>query len=331
MATLPFTAPALLAPMEGVTDPLFRDLVLARNGPEALGGATTEFLRVIDRPQPARRVAEALGRAGPGYAPSPGDHGRPVGLQLMGSDAAAVAATAEAAVAVGAPLVDLNFGCPAKGALRGCAGAALLDEPAAVEALVAAVARAVDGRVPVSAKLRAGGEDDALLEGLCRAAEAGGADLVTVHCRTRAEGYRDTADWHRLERAVAAVDIPVCGNGGIDTHADLARVLAATGCRYAMIGRAALADPWVFSGHRATDAECAAFLLEYAAGLAARGHDDAAAGARGGKGGSRVKQLLAHWTAGEGPHGLLGPDRRAWLRIRDEAELLDALARAGDL
>ena len=317
MATLHFTSPNLLAPMEGVTDPLFRDLVLARNGPEDLGGATTEFLRVVERPVPARRIAEFL---------SGDDHGRPVGLQLMGADVAAVAATAAAAVAEledPPPLVDLNFGCPAKGALRGCAGAALLDDPPAVEALVAAVAGAVDGRVPVTAKIRAGGEDDRALEDLCRAAEAGGASLVTVHCRTRAEGYRDTVDWRRLERAVAAVTIPVCGNGGVDEHADLARLLAETGCAFAMVGRAALADPWVFSGHRATNAEAAAFLLEYAEGLSRRGHRTE------GRGGSRVKQLLAHWRAGEGEHGLLGPDRRSWLRIADEAELVERIRHAG--
>jgi tRNA-dihydrouridine synthase C len=328
MTALPYTAPFLLAPMEGVTDPLFRDLVLARNGPDALGGATTEFVRVVERGLPPRPLAEALGRAHPGDPPSPGDHGRPVGLQLMGSDPGAMAATAAAAVAAGAPLVDLNFGCPAKGALRGCAGAALLDDPRAVEALVHAVAEAVAGAVPVSAKLRAGGDDDSLLEDLCRATEAGGADLVTVHCRTRAEGYRDTADWARLRRAVAAVSIPVCGNGGVERHGDLARLLDETGCSHAMVGRAALGDPWIFSGHRASNRECVEFLLTYADGLERR---SAGAPDRRNRGGSRVKQLLAHWQAGDGPHGLLGPDRRAWLRIRNEADLLDALARAGSL
>ncbi|MDF1798374.1 MAG: tRNA-dihydrouridine synthase family protein [Planctomycetota bacterium] len=326
MAALPYPSPNLLAPMEGVTDPLFRDLVLARNGAEHLGGATTEVVRVVDHGLAARILAAALGRAQAGDPPAPGDHGRPVGLQLMGADLGAMAATAAAAVEAGAPLVDINFGCPAKGALRGCAGASLLDEPRAVEALVRAVTDAVEDAVPVSAKIRAGGEDDQLLEDLCRATEAGGAALVTVHCRTRAEAYRDTADWQRLRRAVAAVTIPVCGNGGVEQHTDLARLLQETGCAYAMVGRAALADPWIFSGHRATNAESAAFLLEYAAGLTARGFPGA-----GGRGGSRVKQLLAHWRAGDGPHGLLGPDRRAWLRIPNEDELLDAIARAGSL
>jgi len=307
--TLPFTAPALLAPMEGVTDPLFRALVLARNGPAWLGGATTEFVRITDVPQEAKRLRREL--MGP-------DHGRPVGLQLMGSDAPAVAASAAAAAEAGAPFVDLNFGCPAKGALRGCAGSALLDDPRALGRLVAATARALEGSsVPLTAKLRAGGADDRLLEELVRAAADGGATLITVHCRTRAEGYRDSADWRRLERAVAATNVPICGNGGVEVHADLARLIRATGCRYVMVGRAALADPWIFSGHRASRQEALDFFHEYAAGLATRG--------QAGRSGSRIKQLVAHWKAGPGPGGLIRDRRRELLQLGTDHEVLRAI------
>lgn len=292
---LPFLAPALLAPMEGVTEPCFRDLVLERNGPEHLGGAFTEFARVSQQPLPRRTLLAHLG---------PRRHASPVGLQIMGSDPGVVAETARRAEAVGAPLVDLNFGCPAKGALRGCAGSALLDDPPRVEALVRACVEAVE-HVPVTAKIRAGGEDDALLEDVARAVEAGGASLLTVHCRTRAEGYRDTADWERLRRAVRAVRIPVCGNGGVESHADLARLRAETGCTYVMVGRAALADPWVFCGHEASPAEAADFLRAYATELGTR-TDMSPAGVAG-----RVKQLVRTWTAG----GLFTADRDEWLAM----------------
>lgn len=304
--SLPFTAPALLAPMEGVTEPCFRDLVLARNPPEALGGTFTEFARVVSVPLPRRTLREHLG---------PWRHAQPVGLQLMGADVAAVAESARRAEEVGAPLVDLNFGCPAKGALRGCAGSALLDEPHKVEALVAACVRAV-ARVPVTAKIRAGGADDAKLEDVARAVEQGGASLLTVHCRTRVEAYGDTADWERLRRAVRVVTIPVCGNGGVARHADLARLCAETGCTYVMVARAALGDPWIFTGRPATRAQAAEFLLEYAERL--RAHHGASPRMVAG----RVKQLLAHWTAG----GLCVADRAAWRRAGDE-ELLGRLAR----
>ena len=304
-SNLPFTGPWLLAPMEGVTEPCFRDAVLERHAPETLGGAFTEFLRVTDVPRGERQVRAWLG---------PRRHPQPVGLQLMGAEAGPLAETTANAFRAGAPLVDINFGCPSKGALRGCAGSALLDRPERVESLVRACASAAEGR-PVSAKIRAGGEDDLLLEELACAVEAGGARMLTVHCRTRREGYGDCADWDRIARAVAAVRIAVCGNGGIDAHADGAAMLARTGCRYVMVGRAALADPWVFSGRTVDSGEAARFLLDYAVRLDTEGDlvPKAVAG--------RVKQLLAHWTAAD----LVTEDRRSWLREREPEVLLGRL------
>jgi tRNA-dihydrouridine synthase len=313
MATpaLPFTAPWLLAPMEGVTEPSFRDLVLARNPPESLGGAFTEFVRVVERPLTPALFARHLG---------PRRFAQPVGLQLMGADEPAMAASAAAAFEAGAALVDLNFGCPARGALRGCAGSAALKDPAQLESLVRAVVRAAGGRT-VTAKMRAGFDDASRVEELARAAEQGGAAMLTIHCRTRAEAYQDETDWSRIARAVDAVAIPVCGNGGVREHADLERMRRATGCRYAMVGRAACGDPWIFAGRAAGPADAARFLLDYAEGLLGLG-----ATPRGAAG--RVKQLLVHWTAG----GLAGPDRAGWLREADPARLfgrLEALAGCG--
>ena len=110
---LPFTAPALLAPMDSVTDPVFRDVVIDRNPPDTLGGAFTEFARVNRGPISRRIIRHQLG---------PRRHAAPVGLQIMGSEVEAMAQTARNAEEVGAPVVDINFGCPAKGAIRTCAG-----------------------------------------------------------------------------------------------------------------------------------------------------------------------------------------------------------------
>ena len=301
MHDLPFTARSLLAPMEGVTEPCFRDLVLDRNPPDTLGGAFTEFARVSREALPKRTLARHLG---------PRRHTAPVGLQIMGADVDAVAETARRAEVLGVPLVDLNFGCPAKGALRGCAGSALLDDPPKVEALVRACVEAVR-ETPVTAKIRAGGDDDALLEDIARAAEAGGAALLTVHCRTRREGYRDTADWERLRRAALAVSIPVCGNGGIETHDDLRRVRDETGCAFAMVGRAAIRDPWIFCGREVDRVEAATFFLDYAELLDRSGVSrDKLAG--------RLKQLIRYWRAG----GLVDGRRDALLGERDHERLL---------
>lgn len=305
-AALPFTAPWLLAPMEGVTDPCFRDLVLARNPASSLGGAFTEFVRVSSAPLPAHVMRRHLG---------PHRFDAPVGLQLMGADLGALATTARRAVAAGAPLVDLNFGCPAKGALRGCAGSALLKDPAAVERVVRAVALAIP-TTPVTAKIRAGYDDASRLEELARAAEAGGAALLTVHCRTRAEAYRPEVDWRRIARAVAVVSIPVCGNGSVATHADLQRMRDETGCAFAMVGRGALANPWIFSGAHVSRADAARFLLDYADAMRTRER----ASLYGIVG--RLKQLLRYWTAG----ALFAESERiVWLRDDDHAGLLTKL------
>jgi tRNA-dihydrouridine synthase C len=333
---LPFTARSLLAPMEGVTEPCFRELVLAQNSSEHLGGAFTEFARVVREPLPKRALCEHLGlprehadarrERADESAPKLTNIGAraelaaeprsraPVGLQLMGSDLASLAITARRAFEIGAPLVDLNFGCPAKGAIRTCAGSALLREPRAVEDIVRACAEAAS-EIPVTAKIRAGYDDASLLEDLARAAEAGGAAMLTVHCRTRAEAFQDEVDWSRIARAVSAVAIPVCGNGGIRSHEDFERMRRETGCAFAMAGRAALGDPWIFSGARVTRSRAARFLLDYAEALMAT----STSGPRGAAG--RVKQLLRYWTAGD----LVRGERERWMREPDENELFARL------
>lgn len=309
--TLPFTAPTLLAPMEGVTEPCFRDLVLTRNDAAALGGAFTEFVRVSIAPVPRSLVRRHLG---------PSRFPQPVGVQLMGNHLAHLAQTARHAVEAGVPLIDLNFGCPARGAVSGCVGSALLREPATLEGVVRAVVDAVS--VPVTAKIRAGYADASQIEDLARAAENGGAALLTVHCRTRAEGYCDAVDWTRIARAVRAVSIPVCGNGGIRTHADLARMRHETGAAFAMVGRGALADPWIFGGRAVSRGGAARFLVDYVDTMNAR----LALRPRGCV--ARVKQLLRHWTAG----GLVPDDatRTRWLREQDGDALLAWLRNAAD-
>ena len=151
--------------MEGVTDPCFRAVLLARHRPEDLGGACTEFLRVVDHPYRPSQVRRHLG---------PSDSSIPVGVQLMGSHESALAATAESVLQTEAAFLDLNFGCPTKGALKGCAGSALLREPKRLESIVRACVEACGASLPVTAKIRAGFDDAESVEELAQAAEAGG-------------------------------------------------------------------------------------------------------------------------------------------------------------
>jgi tRNA-dihydrouridine synthase C len=291
--------------MDGVTDPAFRDVLLELHSPLALGGAFTEFVPVSQLPIPLRVLRPHLGTR---------RYGAPVGLQLMGAEDEVLAESARRAVAAGAPLVDLNFGCPAKGALRRCAGSAALDDPGRVERLVRACVEAAP-EVPVTAKIRAGVEHADRVEDLARAVEAGGAAMLTVHCRTRAEAYRDPVDWTRIARAAAAVRLPVCGNGGVATHAELERMRHETGCHYVMVGRGALADPWIFSGEEVDRKTAFRFLLHYAETMARHGE------VRPDRIASRVKQLIRIWRAG----GAVDDTRESWLHETDAARFLGRL------
>ena len=137
--------------------------------------------------------------------------------------------------------------------------------------------------------------------------------MITVHCRTKEERYRDCADWSRVARAVAAVKVPVCGNGSVETHADLERMRRETGCKYTMVGRAALGNPWIFSGRQVTAAEAARFLLDYAEALRDRRsfHENGIFG--------RIKKLLSFWTAGGLFASAAVKDR--WLREKEPERL----------
>lgn len=227
----------LLAPMEGLLDAPLRD-VLTRVG--GIDRCVSEFIRVTDRLLPDRvflRVVPELGQRG--CTPA----GVPVRPQLLGSDAACLADNAAALAALGAPGVDLNFGCPAKIVNRHRGGAILLDEPDTLRQIVAAVRRAVPAGVPVSAKMRLGVNDASRALECAQAIADGGADELVVHARTRADAYRPPAHWDRLAVIQDALTIPVVANGEIWTAADAARCRRESGCQSLMLGRGMVADP----------------------------------------------------------------------------------------
>ena len=169
-----------------------------------------------------------------------------LGPQICGADEGLMARAALALEELGFPLVDINMGCPVKKIVREGAGSALLTDPRRVEAMVRACARAVS--VPVTVKIRSGWDADgrATADELARAAEAGGARLLTIHGRARSKRHEGEVDEDALGRAKAAVSIPVVANGGVTTGEGAARLLAATGCDAVMIGRGAHGRPWLF-------------------------------------------------------------------------------------
>ena len=230
--------PALiLAPMQGLTDAPMR-AYQSESG--AFTFAVSEFLRVSGDVPPAklflRHVPELCHDA---RTPS----GLPVQVQLLGGDPGRMAEAAAAAVKAGAKAIDINFGCPAPTVNRHDGGAAILRYPERVEAIVAAVRAALPAEVPVSAKMRLGWDvADAIFENADRAA-AGGAAWITIHGRTKMQGYAPPADWVRIGQVRERLTIPVVANGDLWSVADFRKCQKQTGCRHFMLGRGALADP----------------------------------------------------------------------------------------
>ena len=227
----------MLAPMEGVIDHTMRDLLTS------LGGAdrcVTEFVRVSDRLLPPRvfyRLCPELRSGGHTAA------GVPVYVQILGGRADVVADNAARAASLGAPGVDLNFGCPAKTVNKSDGGAVILREPARVARIVEAVRRAVPRDVPVTVKTRLGFEDPSLFEDIVRGIGDAGATELTVHARTRRQGYRPPAYWEEVAKAREWLSIPVIANGEIWSVEDARRCRASSGCPDLMLGRGALCRP----------------------------------------------------------------------------------------
>jgi len=227
----------LLAPMEGVLDHSLRD-VLTRVG--GIDRCVSEFIRITDQLLPARVFTRLMPELHHG---SRTPAGTPVRAQLLGSDPACLADNAARLAELGPAGIDLNFGCPAKVVNRHRGGAVLLDEPELVHRIVAAVRRAVPASMPVSAKMRLGHRDDALMLDNARAIAAAGADELVVHARTKLHGYKPPAYWDRIAHIREAVNVPVVANGEVWTVEDARRCLQESGCDALMLGRGLVSDP----------------------------------------------------------------------------------------
>jgi tRNA-dihydrouridine synthase C len=256
-----------LAPMDGVTDAVWRELMTSRWGAgSGISLCVSEFLRVTREPLPEAVLRRDCPELSTGGATT---SGVPVFVQLLGSDPDCMAATAARAAGLGAPGIDLNFGCPAKTVNRSDGGATLLRDPCRIEAVTAAVRAATPAEVPVTVKVRLGWDSAERTADIARAAEAGGATWLTIHARTREQGYRPPVDWAAIGRARAEVRIPVVANGDIAGVEDLVSCAALTGCSAFMIGRGAVGRPDLFrrlrglSGRELSTAELRRLLLDY--------------------------------------------------------------------
>ncbi len=229
-----------LAPMEGVTDWAMRDLLTSLGG---IDQCVTEFLRVTDKLHPYKVFERNCPELATG---SKTRSGTPVFVQLLGGQPGPLAENALRAHEMGALGIDLNFGCPAKTVNRHDGGASLLKCTDRVFKIVETVRKAVPLSTPVTAKVRLGFDDPSASLDNVKACEDAGATWVTVHCRTKTDGYKPPAYWEWIPKIKQTTKVKIIANGEIWNISDFEKCKLETDCQDFMIGRGALRNPYIF-------------------------------------------------------------------------------------
>jgi tRNA-dihydrouridine synthase C len=223
--------------MEGVTDAPMRRLLTGLGG---FTHAVSEFMRISETIPPDRVFLEHTPEL---KTQSKTASGVPVIFQLLGGNAEKLALGAEVAVKLGAKGIDLNFGCPAPTVNRHDGGATLLKYPERIFSIVETVRKALPLDISVSAKFRLGWDSHTPIYENAQAAERAGASWVTIHGRTKTDGYRPPAFWEPIGNVRNSLSIPVVANGDIWTLDDFKKCREQTGCQHFMLGRGAIANP----------------------------------------------------------------------------------------
>jgi len=227
----------ILAPMQGLTDAPMRDLLTRIGGYDE---CVSEFVRIThtvhSRVTWLRHVPEI---AQQNRTPS----GIPCTTQLLGSDADMMAKNALEAVRLGVQTIDLNFGCPAPTVNKHQGGAILLREPERIHQIVHELRFRLPEHINLTAKMRLGFENTDLAVANAQAIAAGGASQITIHARTKVQGYEPPAHWHWLKTIREHVNIPVIANGDVFTLDDYLAIRQTSGCDDVMIGRGAVMRP----------------------------------------------------------------------------------------
>jgi nifR3 family TIM-barrel protein len=221
-----------LAPMEGVGDRCFRKAMASIGG---FDEAVTEFIRV-----PSNAHVKSLAKVYEADETAP----IPIAAQIMGSDPQLMAAMALEMQEKGAPRVDLNCGCPSNTVTGRGAGSSLLKEPNFLYEVAKAIVSAVS--IPVSVKMRSGFADISLFKENLLAAQESGACFITLHPRTKVDGYGPPARWDLIAEAKSILKIPLVGNGDILSVKDALKMLQDTRCDALMIGRGSVTNPFLF-------------------------------------------------------------------------------------
>lgn len=231
----------ILAPMDGVLDHIMRDIITAIGGYDL---CVTEFVRVVDQLISDRAFFRSCPELKSATAYGCSTHaGTPVRVQLLGQHPQYMAENAVKVIELGSSGIDLNFGCPAKTVNKNRGGAILLKDPESVYQIVKAVKEALPNDIIVSAKIRLGYEDKSLAIENAQAIEAAGANELTVHARTKLEGYKPPAHWQWIAKIKQKINIPVIANGDIFNQSDAQNCREISTCQDIMVGRGALMLP----------------------------------------------------------------------------------------
>jgi tRNA-dihydrouridine synthase B len=223
------------APMAGVTDRPYRNLVKQLGAAYAVSEMVTSRADLRDSLKTSRRL-DHTGESGP------------IAVQIAGTDAEMMAEAATYNLQRGAQIIDINMGCPAKKVCQKWAGSALMqDEALALSIIEAVVKAALPFGAPVTLKMRTGWRcDQRNAVTLAKQAESAGVQMITVHGRSRDQGYKGQAEYDTIAQVKRAVSVPVVANGDIDSPQKAQQVLQLTGADAVMIGRAAQGRPWLF-------------------------------------------------------------------------------------
>lgn len=240
--------------MEGVTDAPIRAYFGKRRG---LTHGVSEFFRISQDLPSVKVFKNHVPELNTG---SLAGECLPIQVQLLGGNPELLAEASKRAIEAGAIGIDLNFGCPAPTVNRHDGGATLLKYPQRIRSICEAVRRQVPNEYAVSAKLRLGFDDTTLLHQNVQSAAEGGVNWITLHGRTRTQGYQPPADWYKIGEVERALNgdaptqnsLPIVANGDLFTLDDLKRCQEASRCRHFMIGRGAMANPglvWEFASY----------------------------------------------------------------------------------